>query len=87
MAGEKVILNIPPESIVVIHNAPYHTVQEHKSSCKVDITRLLKDVDIKFYIEDTRLEIIKRNKPEPIFSIDHILKENDFIILLGDPCK
>jgi len=89
---EKLIPNLPAGSIVVIDNAPYHTVQENKSpttsSRKSDIIDWLTRNNIQFDSGLTRnelLRIVKQSKPKPIYTVDRILRERGFQVLRLPP--
>ncbi|XP_069675935.1 uncharacterized protein [Periplaneta americana] len=89
---EKLIPNLPAESIVVLDNAPYHTVQENRAptmaSRKEQIVAWLKENGLKYAEDLTKrelLEIVKANKLEPVYSVDRILRENGFTVLRLPP--
>lgn len=84
------MLNIPPNSIIVIDNTPYYNFQlnqaPHFNSLKGDMVKWLRERNITF--TDTMLkpelyELIKLYKPQyKIYKIDTILAEQRHSSLL-----
>lgn len=77
---QKLIPNLPPASIVVMDNAPYHSAMLNKaptSATKVaEIKEWLVQNQIPFnetLKKPSLLMLVKRHKPEPIFEIDELL--------------
>ncbi|KAJ8915919.1 hypothetical protein NQ315_015534 [Exocentrus adspersus] len=92
---EKLLPNIPPNSIVVLDNAPYHSVLEDKvptkSTTKKDMILWLSKRNI---THDPALrkmelyEIVQANKPpedEKNYKIDRIIRSNGHIPLRTPP--
>ena len=79
---EKLIPNLPPKSVLIIDNAPYHNLQVDKcptqASRKADIQAWLTRQQIPFgatLLKAELLQICKQHKPTPSFLLDKILKE------------
>lgn len=80
--SDKVIPNLPENSIVVMDNAPYHCTQINKAptmaNLKSDMQKWLQEKGL-FYEESwtkpVLYDVIKKNKGEPIFAIDNLLAE------------
>lgn len=88
----QLIPNLEKNSIVVMDNAPYHSVVLNKapntSSRKQDIIDWLHNNNVNCSSELTKpelLELVKRNKPEKKYVIDEILKENHHDVLRLPP--
>lgn len=87
---EKLLLNIPVNSIIVVDDAPYHSVQVNKSptasSRKSDIISwlLLKNIPHDpFILKCKLLKIVKIHKPLPEYEIDNLtLKEGHTVLRL-----
>lgn len=89
---EKLIPNLPPASIVVMDNAPYHSVVLNKaptSATKVaDIKEWLNENEIPFdeaLKKPQLLMLVKRHKPEPKFEIDELLGEHGHTVVRLPP--
>lgn len=89
---EKLITNLPDNSVVVMDNARYHTIQENKPPCtgskKAEIQQWLQEKGIAFLQDMTKaelLEIVRRNKPEPDYKADRILREHGHTVLRLPP--
>nr|XP_049694765.1 uncharacterized protein LOC126054218 isoform X1 [Helicoverpa armigera] len=89
---EKLIPNLREPSIIVMDNAPYHSVVLNKaptSGSKVaEIKLWLLDNNITF--EDSLrkpqlLMLVKQHKPEPIYEIDHILGDHGHTVVRLPP--
>lgn len=79
---EKLIPNLHEPSIIVMDNAPYHSIVTNKaptSSSRVDEIKLwLLKNNIDFdptLRKPSLLSVVKRNKPRPIYAIDELLGE------------
>lgn len=89
---EKLIPNLERPSIIVMDNAPYHSIVKNKaptSSSKVaDIKLWLTENHIGFD-ESLRkpmlLDLVKKNKPEPIYEIDELLGEHGHTVVRLPP--
>ena len=87
---EKLAVNLPFNSVVVMDNAPYHSVQTNRpptmTSKKEDLIKWLEknvknsSFDSKMTKEELMM-VIRRNKPEPIYSCDVILQNLGFSVL------
>lgn len=80
---EKLLPNIPPNSVLVVDNAPYHNIQSNKcptqSSRKDVIKEWLKRNGIQYNEDMLKVELLqlcKMNKPAPEYILDKVLKEN-----------
>ena len=79
---EKLIPHLPPKSVLIIDNAPYHKLQVDKcptqASRKADIQAWLTRQQIPFgatLLKAELLQICKQHKLTPSFLLDNILKE------------
>ena len=80
---EQLIPNLKPRSVVVLDNAPYHTVIEEKcptaANNKAQITEWLRRHDIAIPdgnpLKATLLHLCKMNKPEPTFRADSLIRQ------------
>ena len=79
---EKLIPHLPPKSVLIIDDAPYHNLQVDKcptqASRKEDIQAWLTRQQIPFgatLLKAELLQICKQHKPTPSFLLDNILKE------------
>jgi hypothetical protein len=87
--NEKLIPNLPLHSVVVIDNAPYHTIYDNKcptkSSTKSVITSWLQRHNIQFRQNMHKAELFdlcQKHKPaEPIYGTDLILRHKDMSVL------
>ncbi|KAH9644942.1 hypothetical protein HF086_010150 [Spodoptera exigua] len=89
---EKLIPNLSEPSIIVMDNAPYHSVVLNKAP-----TSASKVAEIKIWLlqnnipfdESLRkpqlLMLVKRHKPDPIYEIDHILGDNGHTVVRLPP--
>lgn len=89
---EKLIPNLHEPSIIVMDNAPYHTVVTNKaptSSSRVDEIKLwLLENNIDFdpsLRKPNLLSLVKKNKPRPIYAIDELLGENGHTVVRLPP--
>ena len=80
---EKLVPNLPPNSVVVVDNAACHNTQEDKcptqSTRKADIQSWLERNQIVFspnMLKTELLELCKRSKPEPKYILDEMLKQH-----------
>ncbi|XP_050497226.1 uncharacterized protein LOC126878514 [Diabrotica virgifera virgifera] len=86
---DKLIPNLPPNSVLVINNAPYHNVQTEKcptmSSRKAEMQQWLTTQNISFTDDMLKLElydIIKLHKPLfKTYEIDKILEDKGHSVL------
>ena len=87
---EKLIPHLPPKSVLIIDNAPYHNLQVDKcptkASRKADIQAWLRRQQIPFgatLLKAELLQICKQHKPTPSSLLDNVLKEygNDCLML------
>ncbi|XP_026738814.1 uncharacterized protein LOC113501772 isoform X2 [Trichoplusia ni] len=89
---EKLIPNVPKPSIIVMDNAPYHSVVRNKaptSASKVSEIKLwLSENNIPFS-DTTRkpnlLMLVKQHKPEPIYEIDDLLNRHGHTVVRLPP--
>ncbi|XP_050516232.1 uncharacterized protein LOC126891099 [Diabrotica virgifera virgifera] len=89
---DKLIPNLPPNSVLVIDNAPYHNVQTEKcptmSSRKAEIQQWLTTRNISFTDGMLKFElyIIKLHKPRfKTYEIDKVLEEKGHSVLRLPP--
>ncbi|RVE45425.1 hypothetical protein evm_009943 [Chilo suppressalis] len=79
---EKLIPNLPPAFIVVMDNAPYHSVVLNKAPTAANKISEIREWwinNISFHmdlIKPQLLMLVKRYKAEPIYEIDELLGEN-----------
>lgn len=80
---EKLIPNLPPNGIVVIDNAPYHSTQSVKAptsaALKADMQNWLREHNIPFNDKMTKRElypIILRTKPPKKYVVDDLMREH-----------
>nr|XP_021195243.2 uncharacterized protein LOC110379770 [Helicoverpa armigera] len=81
--NEKLLPNLPPNGIVVIDNAPYHSTQAEKvpyqTALKSEMQNWLTSQNITFNPKMTKPELyqlIKANKPEKKYIVDELSKEH-----------
>ncbi|PZC74286.1 hypothetical protein B5X24_HaOG200819 [Helicoverpa armigera] len=81
--NEKLLPNLPPNGIVVIDNAPYHSTQAekvpHQTALKSEMQNFLTSQNITFNPKMTKPELyqlIKANKPEKKYIVDELSKEH-----------
>lgn len=89
---EKLLPNLESPSIIVCDNASYHSIQINRppnsNSRKQDIRDWLTSNNITWSEEFTKIELlclVKRNKPDPIYFIDDLLKEHGHEVLRLPP--
>ncbi|XP_050294327.1 uncharacterized protein LOC126734670 [Anthonomus grandis grandis] len=92
---EKLLPNIPQNSVIILDNAPYHSVQENKvptkSSIKKDMTEWLTKNGIQHDPAARKwelFEIIQRNKPpsdEKNYVVDRIIRTHGHVALRTPP--
>ena len=90
---EQLIPNLKPRSVVVLDNAPYHTVIEEKcptaANNKAQITEWLRLHSISIPdgnpLKATLLHLCKVNKPEPTFRADTLLRKYGHDVLRLPP--
>ncbi|CAF4940522.1 unnamed protein product [Pieris macdunnoughi] len=89
---EKLIPNLPPNGIIVMDNAPYHSKQANKppnfSARKNEMQTWLQEHNIKFDDKMTKRELymlIQRNKPEKVYFIDEIFRAHGHEVLRLPP--
>lgn len=80
---EKVIPNLPPNCLLVMDNAPYHSVQVNKApttaSRKLDIMVWLDSNNIAYEHEMTKselLQLVRTRRPSPKYYIDGVLEKH-----------
>lgn len=90
--NEKLILNLPKNSIVVIDNAPYHSTQSVKAptsaTLKGDMQQWLRDNNIPFDEKIRKRElyhIIKKAKPPKQYIVDDLMKRHGHEIVRLPP--
>lgn len=78
--SEKLIPNLPPNSLVVMDNAPYHTVQVNKaptmSSSKFQMQEWITNKELSYLptmLKAELYQIIKEHKEAPIYEADQLL--------------
>ena len=82
--NDNLLPNLPTNSVIVLDNAPYHTVQEDRcptmATKKADIIAWMTKQGIAVPqnkpIKATLIEICKQHKPRPSYRIDGILKRH-----------
>ena len=89
---ERLIPNLPPRSVVVIDNAPYHSVQQNKcpnqSSRKADIQTWLTRNGVAWsndMLKVELLELCKINRPSPTYAVDQTLKQHGHVAIRLPP--
>lgn len=90
---EKLIPNLPPRSVFIIDNAPYHNVQLHKApssnSKKSDMQDWLRRNNVQFQENMLKVELyglIKAHKPlHKTYVIDNLLAMNGHCVLRLPP--
>lgn len=89
----KLIPNLPKASIVVMDNAPYHSIvlnDTPSSSTKIsDIQKWLSQNNIPFdstLKKPQLLMLVKRHKPDPLYEIDEILGAGHKVVRLPYNC-
>ncbi|XP_072947700.1 uncharacterized protein [Epargyreus clarus] len=89
---EKLIPNLPPNGIIVMDNAPYHSKQANKppnySARKNEMQTWLHEHYIEFNDKMTKRELymlIKRNKPIKVYFIDEIFRAHGHEVLRLPP--
>ncbi|CAH2109036.1 unnamed protein product [Euphydryas editha] len=90
--NEKLIPNLPPNGIVIIDNAPYHSKQIEKrpnfASLKEDMQNWLRDQNITYEENMTKKElyqIIKVSLPPKKYIVDELLKSHGHEVLRLPP--
>lgn len=80
---DKLIPNLPPNSLIVMDNAPYHTVKVNKaptmSSTKTDMQNWITNKGLSYLptmVKSQLYEIIKEHKEAPIYEADQLLEEH-----------
>lgn len=86
--NEKLMPNIPPNSVIVMDNAAYHSIREEKKptmvSTKLAMQDWLRRHDVPFddkLRRDDLYKLIKRHFTEEIYKIDELLKRNGHEVL------
>ncbi|CAK1585430.1 unnamed protein product [Parnassius mnemosyne] len=89
---EKLIPNLPPNGIIVMDNAPYHSKQVNKPpnfSARKNVMQMwLQEHNIEFDEKMTKRELymlIKRHKPEKVYFIDEIFRSHGQEVLRLPP--
>ncbi|XP_045456360.1 uncharacterized protein LOC123666209 [Melitaea cinxia] len=77
---EKLVPNLPPQSLVVMDNAPYHSVKTNKSptmaNSKAELKQWITSRGLAYLPNMLKVElyeIIKEHKEEPIYGVDSYL--------------
>lgn len=90
--SSQLIPNLPPRSVLVIDNASYHNVPEEKaptqSSLKKEMIQWLAERNIQHSDSMTKpelYEIIKANKPRPVYQLDKLLAQHGHRVLRLPP--
>ena len=80
---EKLIPNLPPNTVLIVDNAPYHNRQEDKcpttATRKAEIQAWMERNGIAYstgMLKAELLQICKTQKPEPKFVVDSILRQH-----------
>ncbi|CAG4940862.1 unnamed protein product [Colias eurytheme] len=89
---EKLIPNIREPSIIVMDNAPYHSVVKNKcptSANKVDEIKMwLLENNIPFDLQlrkPSLVQLVKKHKPDPIYEIDELLGQHGHTVVRLPP--
>ncbi|XP_045453649.1 uncharacterized protein LOC123662923 [Melitaea cinxia] len=89
---EKLLPNLPPNSIIVLDNAPYHCKQidrlPNSNSLKETMKNWLRERNIDFEENFTNPELyclIKRNAPPKKYEIDELIKSQGHEVLRLPP--
>lgn len=89
---EKIVPNLPPRSIVVMDNAPYHRTQINKTptmgNTKKDLKDWLKKNNIEFddsWKKPQLYDLITRHKMDPQYKVDLLLNEHGHEVLRLPP--
>ncbi|XP_035223741.1 uncharacterized protein LOC118196400 [Stegodyphus dumicola] len=91
--SEKLITNLPPNAVLILYNASYHTVQVNKyptkASRKEEISHWLLNKNVQFspVLRKVELmELVKQNAPkEKSYKFDSMLEKHDFTALRLPP--
>lgn len=90
--AEKLLPNIPANSVIVMDNASYHSAQKEKipnmSSKKEDIQEFLIANDLYFeetYTKKQLMEVLKTKTFEKKYNVDNMAKERGFKVLRLPP--
>lgn len=90
--NEKLMPNIPPNSVIVMDNAAYHSIREEKkptmASTKPAMPDWLRRQDVPFddkLRKDGLLKLIESRFTEDIYKIDELLKRNGHEVLRLPP--
>lgn len=91
--SEMVIPNLPPNSVVIMDNAPYHTKQEDKPPSKYEVKREMiawlrrKGVACDEHMTKTVLiDLIEINKPrEKVFRVDKLMQLHGHHVVRSPP--
>ncbi|KAG8227808.1 hypothetical protein J437_LFUL006222 [Ladona fulva] len=88
----QLIPNLPPKSVVVIDNAPYHNVQLNRSpssNAKKDTMKEWMDSrGQQYYSKETKIELyekIRRHKEARVFEVDRVFAEHGHSVLRLPP--
>ncbi|CAG9833274.1 unnamed protein product [Diabrotica balteata] len=89
---EQLLKNLEQPSIIIMDNAPYHSMLLHKmpnsSSTKAQIQEWLTKKNINFSVKMFKcelLEIVKQNKPPHVYIIDHLAEQYGHKVLRLPP--
>lgn len=89
---EKLIPNLHVPTLIVMDNAPYHSICINKcpntNYRKADMQQWLRENNIEFseqYTKPQLYELIKRHKPSPEYEIDKLFRDNGHTVLRLPP--
>ncbi|XP_063897313.1 uncharacterized protein LOC135118660 [Helicoverpa armigera] len=89
---EKLLPNLQTETIIVMDNAPYHSICINKcpntNAKKADMQHWLNEHNVEYnesYTKPQLYELIKRHKPVPQYEIDNLLRDNGHTVLRLPP--
>lgn len=89
---EKVVPNLPENSLVVMDNAPYHCTQINKaptmSNLKSEMQIWLREKNIFFEDSWTKAvlyDTIKKNKEPPVYAVDELLRQHNHEVVKLPP--
>ena len=90
----KLLPNLPPGAVIVMDNAPYHTVKTDSSRCptssttKADMQKWLTEKGIQWRPDMLKAElysIIKQNKCAPVYVCDELALQQGFCVVRLPP--
>ena len=92
--SEKLLPNLPAGAVIVMDNAPYHTVKTEASSCpttssrKADMQAWLTDHGIAWCPDMVKAELYKlvqQNKPAPVYVADEMAAAQGYLVIRLPP--